>query len=199
METIKERHYVDAIDKKFHPTEIGFETTDKLQEFFANIINVEYTANMETELDDIAEANLDNVKVLKAFYEKFEPLVKNAFDEMEKKPLELTGEKCPECENDLVIRNGRYGAFTACSNYPACKYIKKDEKEVEGICPCPQCDKEIIAKKSRKGKVFYACSGYPDCKFALWDKPTGEKCPECEALLTEKGKTIKCSACEYKK
>lgn len=198
METIKERDYVEVLEKRFHPTAIGIETTDKLQEFFANIINVEYTANMETQLDEIAEAKNDNLKVLKTFYGDFEPLVQKAFDEMEKKEPELTGEKCPECDNDLVIRNGRFGAFTACSNYPACKYIKKEEKAAEAICKCPACDHDIIAKKSRKGKVFYACNNYPDCKFALWDKPTGEKCPECGALLTEKGKNIKCSACEYK-
>jgi len=199
LETIKERAYVEAIDKKFHPTEIGIETTDKLQEFFANIINVEYTANMEHELDEIAGGELDNIKVLKAFYEKFEPLVKTAFDEMEKKTPELTGEKCPECSSDLVIRNGRYGAFTACGAYPACKYIKKEPKEEIKICSCLECGKDITEKKSRKGKVFYGCSGYPDCKNAYWDKPTGEKCPECKSLLTEKGKGIKCSACDYKK
>ena len=199
IDTIKERDYVSVLEKKFHPTEIGIETTDKLQEFFSNIINVEYTANMETELDDIADAKLDNIKVLRTFYDKFEPLIGEADAQMEKKAPELTGEKCPECENDLVIRKGKFGPFTACSNYPACKYIKKEEKEVVVLCECPECGKEIVEKKSRKGKVFYGCNNYPACKFALWDKPTGEKCPECNALLTEKGKVIKCSACDYKK
>ena len=199
LETIKERNYVTVLEKKFHPTETGFETTDKLQEYFSNIINVEYTANMETELDEIAEAKLDNIKVLKDFYAQFEPLVKKAFDEMEKKAPELTGEKCPECQNDLVIRKGRYGLFTACSNYPTCKYIKKEEKETISICKCPECDHDIVEKKSKRGKVFYGCNNYPNCKFALWDKPTGEKCPECGSLLTEKSKTIKCSSCDYKK
>ncbi|MDD4187674.1 MAG: type I DNA topoisomerase [Bacilli bacterium] len=196
-ETIKERGYVNILEKKFHPTEIGIETTDKLQEYFSNIINVEYTANMEDDLDKIADAQLDNIKVLKDFYQEFEPLVEKAFDEMKKKPPELTGEKCPECDHDLVIRNGKYGKFTACSNYPACKYIKKEPKEIVEIMPCPECGHSIIAKPTRKGKIFYGCNKYPDCKFALWDKPTGEKCPKCSSLLVEKGKKIKCSACDY--
>lgn len=196
-ETIKERNYVDVLEKRFHPTEIGIETTDKLQEFFENIINVKYTANMENELDDIALDKLNNIEVLKKFYAKFEPLVEKAFEEMEKKPLELTGEKCPECESDLVIRNGKFGKFTACSNFPACKYIKKEEREENIISACPECDGNIVEKPTRKGKIFYGCNKYPTCKFALWDKPTGEKCPECTSLLVEKKDTIKCSKCEY--
>ncbi len=199
LETIKERAYVSIVDKKFIPTEIGIETTDKLQEFFSDIINVKYTANMENELDLIAEDKLDNIKVLKTFYNDFEPLVKKAFDEMEKKAPTETGENCPNCGSPLVIRNGRFGKFTACSNYPTCKYIKKEEKEVKAVCPCPKCGHDIIAKKSKRGKVFYGCSNYPSCTFALWDMPTGETCPNCGSLLVAKGKKIKCSACDYEK
>ena len=128
--TIKDRGYVVLKDKKFEPTEIGIETTDKLQEFFSGIVNVEYTANMETDLDKIADAKEDNIKVLHAFYDSFEPLVKKAFGEMEKKSPEATGESCPLCGSPLVLRKGKYGTFTACSNYPECKYIKKEQKEV---------------------------------------------------------------------
>ncbi len=199
LETIKERAYVSIVDKKFIPTEIGIETTDKLQEFFSDIINVKYTANMENELDLIAEDKLDNIKVLKTFYNDFEPLVKKAFDKMEKKAPTETGENCPNCGSPLVIRNGRFGKFTACSNYPTCKYIKKEEKEVKAVCPCPKCGHDIIAKKSKRGKVFYGCSNYPSCTFALWDMPTGETCPNCGSLLVAKGKKIKCSACDYEK
>ena len=199
LETIKERAYVNIADKKFIPTEIGIETTDKLQEFFSDIINVKYTANMENELDLIAEDKLDYIKVLKTFYNDFEPLVKKAFDEMEKKAPTETGENCPNCGSPLVIRNGRFGKFTACSNYPTCKYIKKEEKEVKAVCPCPKCGHDIIAKKSKRGKVFYGCSNYPSCTFALWDMPTGETCPNCGSLLVTKGKKIKCSACDYEK
>ena len=199
METLRERDYVTIQDKKFFPTEMGIETTDKLQEFFSNIINVEYTAEMETDLDDIADEGKDNIKILKEFYNEFEPLVEKAFDEMEKKAPELTGETCPDCGSDLVIRKGRYGAFTACSNYPTCKFIKKEEKTVTTICECPKCGGEIVEKKTRRGKVFYGCNKYPKCDTALWDQPNGELCPECNSLLVDKKGEIKCSSCEYTK
>ena len=199
METLRERDYVTIQDKKFFPTEMGIETTDKLQEFFSNIINVEYTAEMETDLDDIADEGKDNIKILKEFYNEFEPLVEKAFDEMEKKAPELTGETCPDCGSDLVIRKGRYGAFTACSNYPTCKFIKKEEKTVTTICECPKCGGEIVEKKTRRGKVFYGCNKYPKCDTALWDQPNGELCPKCNSLLVDKKGEIKCSSCEYTK
>ena len=197
METLRQRDYVSVEDKKFVPTEIGIETTDKLQEFFSNIINVEYTADMEEELDEIADAKLDNIKVLKRFYSEFEPLVKTAFTEMEKKAPVTTGEICPNCGSDLVIRKGRYGSFTACSNYPTCKYIKKEERVENIVCKCPKCDGEIIEKKTKRGKIFYGCNKYPKCDVALWDKPTGKLCPNCNSLLVEKKDMIKCSSCDY--
>ena len=199
METIKVRDYVKVEDKKFIPTKIGIETTDKLQEGFSDIINVEYTANMEKELDDIALAKINYVSVLKEFYDKFEPLVEDAFKNMEKKEAEKTGELCPNCGNPLVIRNGKYGEFVACSNYPECKYIKKEEVAVVEVCDCPNCGNKIIEKKSRRGKVFYGCSNYPKCKTAYWDKPIGEKCPQCGEMLLEKNGIVHCSSCEYKK
>ena len=199
LETIKDRAYVQVKEKKFYPTEIGFETTDKLQEFFSNIINVKYTANMENELDLIAEDKEDYLKVLKTFYNDFEPLVKTAFEQMEKKAPEETGESCPLCGNPLVLRKSRYGMFTACSNYPTCKYIKQEEKETKTVCKCPNCGHDIIEKKSKRGKVFYGCNNYPKCKTAYWDKPIGESCPECGAMLTEKNNKIKCSSCDYTK
>jgi len=197
METIKKRDYVTIEDKKFVPTKIGIETTDKLQEGFSDIINVEYTANMENELDEIADNKLDNVKVLKDFYNQFEPLVEDAFKNMEKNKPEETGENCPECGHPLVVRNGRYGEFVACSNYPECKYIKKEEKVIVEICNCPNCDGKIVEKKSRKGKIFYGCNNYPKCKTAYWYKPIDKLCPECNSMLLEKGKKIVCSNCEY--
>lgn len=197
--TIKERGYVVVEDKKMVPTEIGIETTDKLQEFFSDIVNVEYTSAMETDLDKIADSEADNVKVLREFYDKFEPCVEEAFDKMEKKEAEKTGETCPECGSDLVIRNGRYGKFTACSNYPTCKYIKKEERVVENLADCPKCDGKIVAKRTRKGKFFYGCTNYPKCDFASWYKPTGEKCPKCGFLLVEKKDKVVCSNCDYEK
>ena len=197
METIKARDYVTIEDKKFVPTPIGIETTDKLQEGFSDIINVEYTANMENDLDEIAEAKINNVQVLKDFYNKFEPLVEDAFKHMEKKEATPTGETCPECGSPLVIRNGRYGEFVACSNYPECKYIKKEEVEVKEVGTCPNCGGKIVEKKSRKGKVFYGCNNYPKCKTAYWYIPINRMCPECNNMLLDKGKKIICSNCEY--
>ena len=194
-----ERDYVKVIEKKFHPTEIGIETTDKLQEFFKDIINVDYTRDMETDLDKIADGSLEWLSLLKRFYNDFEPKVEEAFSGMEKKAPKETGELCPNCNSPLVIKRSKYGEFTACSNYPTCKYIKSDKEPPKEITDCPKCHGKIIEKKTRKGKVFYGCNNYPKCDLALWDKPTGELCPKCGSLLIEHGKTIKCSSCDYEK
>lgn len=171
METIVERGYVKVEEKKFVPTEIGIETTDKLQEFFSDLINVKYTAKMEDDLDKIADGDLVWYNLLDKFYKEFEPMVKDAFDNMEKKKEEETGEMCPLCGNPLVVRSGKYGKFVACSNYPNCKYVKKKEKQVVEICKCPECDGMIVEKTTKKGKVFYGCNNYPKCKYATWNKP----------------------------
>ena len=199
MKTIQDRGYVKLDDKKFYPTEIGFETNDKLQEFFSNIVNVEYTANMETELDEIADHKINNIEVLQKFYDEFAPLVDKAFKEMEKKEPEKTGEVCPECGSDLVIRKGKYGEFVACSNYPTCKYIKKEEKKVQVFAKCPKCGHDIIARRTKKGKTFYGCSNFPKCNYATWYEPTGEVCPNCQYLLVTKNKKILCEECGYVK
>lgn len=201
IDTIEERGYVKVIDKKFIPTEVGIETTDKLQEFFKDIINVEYTKNMEDDLDKIAEGNMEWNKLLDLFYKEFEPKVEVAFKNMEKKAPEETGELCPNCGSPLVIKQSKYGKFTACSNYPTCKYIKsnKEEKEVKEIISCPKCDGKILEKKTKRGKIFYGCSNYPKCDFASWDKPIEEKCPNCNGILTEKKDKIKCMNCDYER
>lgn len=199
--TLTQRGYVTIVDKKLNPTEIGITTTDKLQEFFSDLINVEYTAKMEEDLDKIAEGKKVWYKLLENFYKDFEPEVENAFDKMEKKQDEQTGEVCPNCGRPMVIKNGRYGKFEACSGYPECKYIKPKEKPpVVEVCDCPKCGGKIVERKTKKGKIFYGCGNFPKCKVAVWDKPTGELCPECHSLLVEdKDKNIKCSACDYKK
>ena len=200
MSNIRERGYVEVVDKKFVPTEIGFTVTDKLQEFFSNIINVKYTANMEKELDEIADGLLDNIKVLHAFYDVFDETLHEAFVKMERtKPTE-TGEICPVCSSPLVIRKGKYGEFTACSNYPDCTYVKKDEKEekpVVEIMDCPKCGGKIVEKTTKKGKIFYGCNNFPKCKVAVWDKPTGELCPKCNGLIVETKDGNKCNDCNY--
>lgn len=197
METIKNRGYVTIEEKKFIPTETGFEVTDSLQKYFSDLINVEYTASMENDLDKIADGEIVWYELLDDFYKKFEPTVQNAFDKMPKKEAEETGEMCPNCSNPLVIRKGKYGEFVACSNFPECKYIKQNPKEELVICDCPNCDGSIVQKRSKRGKVFYGCNNYPKCKTAFWDMPIDEKCPECGALLTVKLKKIKCSSCNY--
>ena len=197
MDILKKRNYAILEDKKFVPTEVGIEITDKLQQCFSHLINVEYTANMENDLDKIALGDVNWVKVLRLFYDEFEPSVKEAFNSMPKKEAEKTGEDCPECGSSLVLRKGKYGEFTACSNYPTCKYIKSEPREVIDICDCPNCGSKIVEKKSKRGKVFYGCSNYPKCKTAYWDLPIGRLCPECNEMLTSKNNKIKCSKCDY--
>lgn len=199
IDTLKERDYIRLEDKKFYPTEVGIETTDKLQEFFQNIINVEYTRDLEEDLDKIAEGNKVWNKVLDNFYKNFEPLVEVAFKDMEKKAPEETGETCPECGKPLVVRKGRYGEFIACSNYPECKYIKKEEKKQVEVSKCPNCDGMLIERKTKKGKVFYGCNNFPKCKTAFWDKPLEERCPNCNSILLQGKDGIKCSNCDYVK
>lgn len=198
--TLTQRGYVTLIEKKLNPTEIGITTTDKLQEFFSDLINVEYTAKMEEDLDKIAEGKKVWYKLLEGFYKDFEPEVENAFDKMEKKEDEQTGEVCPNCGKPMVIKTGRYGKFEACSGYPECKYIKPKEKApVVEVCDCPKCGGKIVERKTKRGKIFYGCGNFPKCKVAVWDKPTGELCPECHSLLVEdKDKNVKCSSCDYK-
>jgi DNA topoisomerase-1 len=206
METLKARGYVALDEKRFKPTDQGILTSDKLDEFFSAFINVEYTAGMEQDLDEIAKGQKLWHAELKNFYEHFMPMLENAQEHMEKVAPVETGEDCPECGLPLVVRRGRYGEFVACSGYPACKYIKKDESpeaapESIGV-PCPKCGGEIVEKRTRRGKIFYGCSKYPDCDFALWNKPVGRKCPECESELVVKGKNeiVSCSnkECGYK-
>ena len=201
IDTIEERGYVTLVDKKFVPTEVGIETTDRLQEFFKDIINVEYTKNMEDDLDKIADGDLEWNKLLELFYKTFEPKVELAFKNMEKKKPKETGELCPNCGSPLVIKRSRYGEFIACSNYPTCKYIKnnEEEKEKKEIMECPKCDGKIIEKRTKRGKTFYGCSNYPKCDFASWDKPIKEKCPTCAGTLTIKKNKIKCINCDYER
>lgn len=164
ISTIIDRGYVNKKDKKFVPTEIGIETTNKLQEFFKDLINVKYTAKMEEDLDNIASGTVVWNELLKKFWEDFEPMVKDAFDNMEKKEPEKTGEVCPECGKDLVKRNGRYGEFIACSNYPECKYIKKEEKKVVEVCDCIKCGNKIVERKTKKVKFFMVVLTFQNVK-----------------------------------
>ena len=187
IDTIQARGYVTLAKatetsktKVFFPTEQGELTSSKLDEYFNEIINVSYTANMENELDEIAEGQRDHVKSLKEFYDKFEPLVDNAYKNMEKMEPEKIGETCPECGGELVIRQGRFGKFISCLNYPECKYTRKIEnKEKEKPEPtgkmCPECGAELLKRKSRYGNYFLGCSNFPKCRYI--ENIEGEKKP----------------------
>lgn len=209
---LKKRKYVEVKEKKFHATDQGKLTIEKLDEFFESIISVDYTARMEKVLDSISEGEEDQTKIIKEFYNTFIPMVDDANKNMEKIAPKLTGEQCPKCGSDMVYRTSRYGTFEACSNFPECKYIKPDDKKKEepkktGVT-CTKCGVgEIVertAKSGRnKGKTFYACDNFPKCKNMLFGKPTGEKCPKCGHLLIEdqKGQIIcqETKQCGYKK
>ena len=184
IDTIQTRGYVELVDKAFKPTETGILTSDRLTQYFNDIINVEYTAKMEHELDEIAEGEDDYVSALQSFMDVFQPLLDDAYDKMEVVAPKKTGEKCPECGHDLVERRGRYGLFVACENYPECKYIKKDPVELEYTGEeCPKCGGKMVFKNGRFGR-FEACSNYPECKYIKNSKKkepvmTDEVCPNC--------------------
>lgn len=195
IDTIQARSYAElkkqsdgGKTKVFFPSEQGELTDTKLQEYFSSIINVTYTADMEKDLDFIAEGKKDNVKEMNEFYSAFEPLLEDAYDKMEKIQPQKTGEVCPNCGNDLVVRKGRYGDFVACSNYPECKYIKQEEGE-EIDEKCPNCGGKLVKKRGRFGE-FYACENYPDCKYIKNNRekpePTGEMCPDCGKELVKR-------------
>ena len=190
IDTIVTREYVEIVDKTFKPTESGILTNNKLVEFFDSIINVEYTASMEKDLDSIAEGVQNYVSALSAFEDKFEPLLEKAYGDMEQVQPVKTGETCPVCGGDLVVRKGRYGEFIACSSYPTCKYVKKEAEEVRYTGEdCPKCGSKMIFKKGRYGE-FEACSSYPTCKHIKTTKQDNtvldEVCPNCGKPLTMK-------------
>ena len=202
IDTIQTRGYVELVDKTFKPTESGILTSDRLTQFFNDIINVEYTAQMEKELDDIAEGQDDYFDAIDTFIKKFQPLLDEANEKMEVISPKKTGEKCPECGHDLVERHGRYGKFIACENYPECKYIKKEKVEPEFTGEnCPKCGSPMVFKTGRYGK-FEACSNYPQCKYIKNSKKksepvmTDEVCPNCGSpVVIKKGRWGEFKAC----
>ena len=191
------RNYTEKDKKYLYPTEIGMKVTDFLQKYFSSIFNIDFTA------DDIAEKNEDWHKVISKFWRFLEPLLTNANDgEKMKAEPEKTDIKCEKCGHFMVIREGKYGKFLGCSNFPTCKNIKPlDQIVYKGICP--KCGKRMTERKSKSGKVYFSCEDYTNCKFMSWDEPTGKVCPKCGEYLvkkTFKGKTTtKCSnkECDY--
>jgi len=199
LSIIQERDYVTKATGSFQPTELGFVVNDLLNQHFADIVDIKFTANMESELDDIVKNNRDWVSVVRDFYAPFEKDLQNAFQLAEKVkiPDELTEETCPECGKPLAIKMGRFGKFLACSGYPECKYTKSFQLKI-GV-KCPQCGGEIIERMSKKKRTFYGCSHYPDCKFISNFRPLPQPCPKCGGLLTVyMGKGAKCTKCEYR-
>ncbi|TSC72925.1 MAG: DNA topoisomerase I [Parcubacteria group bacterium Gr01-1014_70] len=199
--TIQERNYVQKNEaKRFQPTEMGMMVTDMLVEHFPNIVDVTFTAAMEETLDKIAAGSEDWVPAIRAFYEPFEELLQTKYKTVEKQTAdEQTDEVCDKCGKPMLIKNGRFGKFLACSGFPDCRNTKRLPQDSLGI-KCPSCTNgDIIQRRSKRGKVFYGCSAYPACTFALWDRPTGEKCKTCESMMVEKGGNIVCSNKECKK
>jgi DNA topoisomerase I len=202
LATIQERNYVKKDEKKrFYPTHLGFAVNDLLVKHFPEIVDINFTAKMEDNLDKIANGEKNWVETLKEFYEPFNENLNKKYKEIKGAGiLEKTEKKCPKCGSQLIVRVSKYGRFLACSNYPKCKYTF-DLENSTGIL-CPKCQKgEIIKRKSKKEKIFWGCSNYPKCDFVLWSEPTGEKCPKCDTLLVKENKKIKCSNknCDFEK
>ncbi|AXO99732.1 type I DNA topoisomerase [Bacillus anthracis] len=203
LETIQKRGYVALDNKRFVPTELGEIVIELILEFFPEIINIEFTANMEQSLDEVEEGNANWVKIVDDFYVGFEPRLEKAEKEMREVEIkdEPAGEDCELCNHPMVFKMGKYGKFMACSNFPDCRNTKPIVKEI-GVT-CPKCDKgQIIERRSNKKKrLFYGCGTYPECDFVSWDKPIGRKCPKCEGMLVEKklkkGVQVQCISCDY--
>ncbi len=187
ISTIQDRKYVELTEKKFHPTELGFVVTDQLVKHFPDIMDVQFTAGVETKLDTVEEGQLDWVKLLSDFYGPFEKDLAAAQENMERVKIEpkVSDQVCPNCGKPMLIREGRFGEFLGCAGYPECKTAMPLSKPLDVKCPtCGEGD--VLEKKSRKGKIFYGCSRYPDCAFVTWDKPTNKHCPKCNGLLGER-------------
>ncbi|MEZ7647619.1 type I DNA topoisomerase [Streptococcus constellatus] len=203
IETIQKRYYVKLVSKRFEPTELGEIVNSLIVEFFPDIVNVKFTADMEAKLDDVEVGKEQWKKVIDEFYKPFEKEVAKAETEMEKIQIkdEPAGFDCEVCGSPMVIKLGRYGKFYACSNFPDCRHTQAIVKEI-GV-ECPKCHKgQIIERKTKRNRLFYGCNRYPDCDFTSWDKPVGRSCPKCGQYLVEKkvrggGKQVVCSNGDY--
>ncbi|MDK8090659.1 type I DNA topoisomerase [Streptococcus intermedius] len=203
IETIQKRYYVKLVSKRFEPTELGEIVNSLIIEFFPDIVNVKFTADMEAKLDDVEVGKEQWQKVIDEFYQLFEKEVAKAETEMEKIQIkdEPAGFDCEVCGSPMVIKLGRYGKFYACSNFPDCHHTKAIVKEI-GV-ECPKCHQgQIIERKTKRNRLFYGCNRYPDCDFTSWDKPVGRSCPKCGQYLVEKkvrggGKQVVCSNGDY--
>ncbi len=201
ISTILDRGYVERKQKRLFPTELGTIVSDLLTAHFDRYLQVDFTARMEAVLDKIAQGQQDWREILRDFYAPFQQAVDHASKHMqEHRPEpEKVGEACPECGHDLIYREGRYGRFIGCSNYPACKYTRPII--IDTGVKCPKDGGRILKKRSRKGKTFYGCENWPNCDFVTWNEPIAVKCPKCGSVLTKAGRNMaKCAnpECDYK-
>ena len=206
ISTILSRDYVVREKKNLVPTELGFIVNNIMCEYFKQIVDVDFTADMERDLDNIEEGTVEWKKVVGEFFEPLKVSIDKAEKEVSKVVIEdeVSDVPCDKCGRMMVIKKGRYGKFLACPGYPECKNAKPIVEELD--VPCPECGKKIVVKKSKRGKKFFGCSGYPECKFVSWNEPVGEKCPKCNSYLVKKyskkeGEYLQCSNgdCDYKK
>ncbi len=204
VSTITGREYVTREQKQLKPTELGEAVTKLLKEQFPNIVNVKFTANMESDLDRVEHGEVDYIAMLHAFYDGFDETLKKAKESMEGVKIKLKEDEtdipCEKCGRMMVVKTGRFGKFLACPGYPECKNTKP--LVVETKATCPKCGGKVIQKKSKRGYTFFGCGNYPDCNFMTWDKPTDEICPQCgKSLFKRKGGVLVClnEACDFEK
>lgn len=202
LETIQKRGYVAIEEKKFIPTELGELINEQMEQYFPEILDVEFTAHMEDDLDHVEEGSEDWVRVLGEFYETFEKRLEVAEEEMKEIEIEdeVSDELCEKCGKPMVYKLGRFGKFLACSGFPDCRNTKPIIKDI-GVT-CPKCKEgHVVERRSKKGRVFYGCDKYPECDFVSWDKPSPKPCPKCSSLLVEKrnkqGGKLQCTACDF--
>ena len=198
ISTVQERGYVYKENGKLCPDDIGLVVNDILAQHFPKIVDLDFTAQLEEELDEIAQGEKRWVPVLKDFYTPFEKTLNQAAEKIEKVKLDKpTEEICPDCGRPMVLKTGRFGKFLACTGYPDCK--KTMSFVIKTGVSCPQCGKELIERTTKKRRIFYGCSGFPQCKFAVNRKPVPQPCPQCgKMLIIYRDGWVKCTACEYK-
>ncbi len=194
ISTITSREYVTRENKTLKPTELGEVITKLMKEHFPKIVNIKFTAQVESELDEVEHGKEEWTQQLHTFYDEFSDTLKKAKEAMDGVKIQLEEDKtdiiCELCGRQMVVKTGRYGRFIACPGYPECKNIKKIINETGA--ECPKCGGRVIVKKTKKGRVFYGCKEYPNCDFVSWDEPSMEKCPQCgKTLLKKKGKKPK--------
>ena len=185
LETIQKRGYVELVDRKFRPTELGRVVVDLLKEYFPNIVDVEFTARMEAALDEVEDGKQDWVSLVRSFYGPFQEQLEQAHSQLGRVQVadEETDEVCEQCGRKMVIKHGRFGRFLACSGFPECRNTRPLLEKI-GV-DCPECGHPLVRRRSRRGKTFYGCSNYPTCRFVVWQKPAPARCPKCGSLLVE--------------